>query len=304
MITLAKDGMRTDLERIWRLCFNDAPEYVNYFFDYRYNPNTCAVYVDESAGRPVAMLHMLDCSVTEDSEIIPSQYIYAAATRPDFQKRGIMEQLLGFARRYAKAKGQKYMLLVPSSRELFRYYENRGFHRCFSVRSVFMSRRDLITLSRYSGEIEGLRQRQPSLQLTDIHAVRRDMLIDREGFVTWDYKALKYAAGIHEKYGGGIVTVTDGSDAGYAFCSRKKDGSLFVSELIAHGGYDAELIKRILSAYDCDSFEFRLPVYDDFFSNFGDLVDFGMISAVSGRNPVNLLTLSGSHKPYLGLVLD
>ncbi len=297
--------MRTDLERIWRQCFGDPPEYVSYFFDNRYNPNSCIVYVDESVGRPVAMLHMLDCSVTEDSEIVPAQYIYAAATRPDHQGRGIMSLLFEYARRYAAARGQKYLILVPGSRELFRFYEKRGFYRCYKYRSVYMSRRDLETLAgrkRDANPVSG-RQKMPALMLTDIHAVRRDMLIDREGFVTWDYKALKFAAGIHERSGGFIATCADGSEAGYAFCHQDGD-TLRVSEFIASTGFDAALINSILDSTDCSRFELRIPAYDEMFSEFGEITDFGMISAVNGRKPISLLTLSGIHLPYLGMALD
>ncbi len=304
MITLARDGMRTDLERIWRLCFGDPAEYVSYFFDNRYNPNSCIVYVDETVGRPVAMLNMLDCSVTEDSEIVPAQYIYAAATRPDHQGRGIMSLLLEYARRYAASRGQKYLILVPGSRELFRFYEKRGYYRCYKNRSVYMSRKDLQTLSGYKKAAQQpSRGKQHSLMLTDIHAVRRDMLIDREGFVTWDFKALKFAAGIHERSGGFIVTCSEGSDAGYAMCSPRGD-TLLVSEMISSSGFDAPLIHNILDATQCEKFELRLPAYNEMFSEFGELSDFGMICSVNGRKPVSLLTLSGQHLPYLGLALD
>ena len=305
MITLARDGMRTDLERIWRACFGDSADYVSYFFDNRYNPNTCIVYVDETVGRPVAMLHMLECSVTEDSEIVPAQYIYAAATRPDHQGKGIMSLLMEYARRYAAARGQKYMILVPGSRELFKFYEKRGFYRCFKHRHVYMSRRDLITLSGYGKQPAAAqsRQKQPALMLSDLHAVRRDMLIDREGFVTWDYKGFKYAAGIHERSGGFITTCADGSDAGYAFC-HPVGSSLRISEFITSSGFDAPLVHSILNASRAEQFELRVPVYDEMFASFGEITDFGMISAVSGRKPISLLTLTGTHIPYLGLALD
>lgn len=305
MITLARDGMRTDLERIWRLCFGDPPEYVNYFFDNRYNPNACLVYVDETVGRPVAMLHMLECSVTEDSEIVPAQYIYAAATRPDHQGKGIMSTLMEYARRYAASRGQKYMILVPGSRELFRFYEKHGFYRCYKHRDVYMSRKDLITLSggAKAAQPASARQKLPALMLSDIHAVRRDMLIDREGFVTWDYKAFKYAAGIHEHSGGFITTCAEGSDAGYAFC-YPEGRTLKVNEFICSSGFDRPLIQSILNASQADQFHLRVPAYDEMFADFGEITDFGMISAVSGRKPIALLTLTGTHIPYLGMALD
>jgi len=305
LITLARDGMRTDLERIWRTCFGDPPEYVSYFFDNRYNPNSCIVYVDESVGRPVAMVHLLECSVTEDSEIVSAQYVYAAATRPDHQGRGIMSLLLEYARRYAASRGSKYLILVPGSRELFRYYEKRGYYRCYKNRSVFMSRRDLETLSGYkkAADRRTAAKKLPALMLTDIHAVRRDMLIDREGFVTWDYKAMKYAAGIHERSGGFITTCSEGSEAGYAFCFQEGD-TLKINEFISSTGFEAPLIHSVLNASTSDKFELRLPVYNEMFADFGEITDFGMICEVSGRKPISLLTLSGVHIPYLGMTLD
>lgn len=304
MITLAKDGMRTDLEKIWRACFDDPDDAVRYFFDFRYNPNACAVYIDEGIGRPVAMIHMLEGYITEDSEICPVMYIYAAAVRPDYQGKGIMKQLLDFACRCANARRQKYMIAVPETRDLFRYYEKQGFYRCFKVRNVFMTRKDLIALSGYGRQREEKTDARPqSLTLTDLHAVRRDVLVDREGFVTWDFQSFKYAAGVFELQGGSIVAATDGFDAGYAFCSAE-NGRVFVSELVAHNGFTATVIRKILDAYSEDEFELYIPVFDEFFAPFGEIIDFGMIKAANGRYPVNILTISGAHLPYLGMALD
>ncbi len=305
MLMLAKDGMRTDLERIWRMCFDDPADYVRYFFDNKYNPNTCAVYVDENIGRPVAMLHMIEGYITEDSEIIPVQYIYAAATRPDYQRRGIMGQLLEFARRCAEARGQRYQILVPGSRELFKFYEKQGFYRCFKVRKVYMTRDDLkILASKKRNPASVVREKRAApLTLNDIHAVRHDMLVDREGFVTWDMRALKYAAGAFECSGGRIITACSSTDAGYAFCYAE-EGTVHITELIASTGFTAKIIRRILKVFEGDKFELTLPVYNEFFEKFGEIADFGMIRAVNGRYPINLLTVSGLHLPYLGLALD
>lgn len=306
MLTLAKDGMRTELEKIWRMCFDDPSEDVKYFFDHKYNPNSCAVYVDEAIGRPVAMLHMLDGFITEDSEIVPIQYIYAAATRTDYQGRGIMKQLVEFARQCAQARGQRYMILVPASRELFKFYEKQGFHKCFKVRNTYMTRDDLMVLSgcRKGAALFRSDQRNANLTLSDIHAIRRDMLVDREGFVTWDFRAFKYAAGAFEHSGGKIITASgEGTDAGYAFCYAE-NGTVFVTELICHRGFTAEVIRNILKSYDEDKYELRLPVFDEFFDKFGEITDLGMIRAVNDRYPMNILTISGAHLPYLGLALD
>ena len=168
-----------------------------------------------------------------------------------------------------------------------------------------MTRSDLTALSGYGKykNSAAADRRSQSLTLNDLNAVRRDVLVDREGFVTWDFQLFKYAAGAFELNGGKIVADTDGMDAGYAFCCAE-DGKVFVSELIAHNGYTANVIRRILDAYSEDEFELYLPVFDEFFAPFGEVIDFGMIKAVNGRYPVNILTISGVHLPYLGMALD
>ena len=87
MIVYPQDSMKSDLERLWRMCFGDSEAYIRYFFENRYIPENCLAYVDESVRRPVAMLHLLDVSIAEDGGLIPSQYIYAACTRPDYRRQ-------------------------------------------------------------------------------------------------------------------------------------------------------------------------------------------------------------------------
>jgi len=249
---------------------------------------------------------MLEGFITEDSEIIPIQYVYAAATRPDYQGRGIMTKLIEFARRCAEVRGQKYMVLVPGSRELFRFYEKQKFYRCFKVRKTYMTRKDLMILSGCGKNkpTQNRYSRGAKLTLSDIHAVRRDVLVDREGFVTWDFRSFKYAAGAYELSGGKIIASGgEGTDAGYAFCYAEND-TVYITELVASVGFTANVIQNILAEFEEEKFEFSLPVFDEFFEQFGEVVDFGMIRAVNDRYPMNILTISGNHLPYLGLALD
>lgn len=303
MITLAKDGMRPDIERIWRLCFpEDSPEAVRYFFEHRYNPNACIVYVDNLSGRPVAMVHVLDIYITDDNEIKPAQYLYAAATRPDFQGRGIMTKLLAAAQRYAESKNKVYSVILPASHSLMKFYEKNGFYRCFKHRSMTFSRSDFETLSEFDSEKSNVKT--ITLGDKELALFRRDSLIDREGYATWDTKAVSYAMGVHESEGGRIIAVRKSHTNAYAFC-RDNNGCVEVTEFICSFDMTQMLCRAILEAYpDGHEFSFRVPVANEFFTKYGDVYDFGMIKSTSGRKPTNLLTLTGRHTPYLGLALD
>lgn len=303
LITLARDGMRPDIERIWRLCFpDDAAEAVGYFFEHRYNPNACIVYIDSVSGRSVAMLHVLDMLITDDSEIKQGQYLYAAATRPDFQGKGIMTRLISAAQQFAEARGKTYTAVVPGEHSLIKFYEKRGFYRCFRNRVITFSRSDLVTLAQYKGNER--KTKTVILGDSELAAVRRDSLIDREGYVTWGERAVSYAMGAHEAIGGRVIAVRKGYSVAYAFCAENND-IVDISELMASNELTVPLLRAVLDAYDrCDSFALKVPVSNEFFAPYGDISDFGMIKTTSGRKPANLLTLTGKHAPYMGLALD
>ena len=112
MIVFPQDSMKSDLERLWRTCFGDSQDYIRYFFENRYVPENCLVFVDESVRRPVAMLHLLNVGIAEDGAVVPSQYIYAACTRPDYRRQGIMRQLIETAQKLGQSRRLKYSVTV------------------------------------------------------------------------------------------------------------------------------------------------------------------------------------------------
>ena len=303
MIVYPQDSMKSDLERLWRMCFGDSEAYIRYFFENRYIPENCLAYVDESVRRPVAMLHLLDVSIAEDGGLIPSQYIYAACTRPDYRRQGIMRQLIETAQKLGAYRKLKYTVTVPAEPRLFKYYGRYGFEKCYKNRVVYMDRSDLMYLSRNATEIPD-NIRETMMKLSEVCAFRRDMLVDREGFVIWDSNALRYAVSSHEHDGGHVITLSYGGDCGYAFCSEES-GTVRVTEFIVKEHFASALLYRILKSYPrAKRFVFRLPVYEKKKKKYGEVVDYAMICRNDGKSPVSITTLDGLRTPYLGLALD
>ncbi len=303
MIVFPQDSMKSDLERLWRTCFGDSQEYIRFYFENRYVPENCLVYIDESVRRPVAMLHLLGIHIAEDGGLVPSQYIYAACTRPDYRRQGIMRQLIETAQKLGQVRKLKYSVTVPAEPRLFRYYARYGFEKCYKMRVVYLDRSDLMYLCK-----DRIRTpdhfRETMMKLGEVYAFRRDMLVDRDGFVMWDQSGFRYAVSSHEHDGGHIITLSYGGDYGYAFCSQE-DTTVRITEFIVKEHFASALIWRILRSYPkAEKFVFRLPVYDSFFEKFGEIVDFAMICRNDGKNPVSITTLEGIRTPYLGLALD
>ena len=303
MIVFPQDSMKSDLERLWRICFGDSDEYIRFFFENRYVPENCLVYVDDSVKRPVAMLHLLPMAISEDGGLIPSQYLYAACTRPDYRRQGVMRQLIEAGRKLGHSRHLRYTVTVPAEPRLFKYYERYGFEKCYKNRVVYLDRPDLQFLSRNSVRIPD-NVRETMMKLSDLASFRRDMLVDRDGFAIWDPAAVRYAVSSHEHDGGHIITLSLQGDYGYAFC-RQEDELLSVTEFIVKEHFAPTLIRQILRSYPkAGKFVFRLPVYDSFFEKFGEKVDFAMICRNDGKRPVLLTTLEGMRTPYFGLALD
>lgn len=303
MFTLAKDGMRPQLEGLWKEAFGDSDAMIKFFFDNKYDPNRCAVYTDKS-GRVAAMLHTLPSMITEDNEIIGAQYIYAAATAKRYRGKGVMTALLKYASKLAQARGQVYSILVPANNELFDYYEKRGYKKCFGVRYVYMSRYELETLIKNTDTVavQG-KVYYNTLGTEHIANLRRDVLMEREGYVNWDADAVRYAYNYHSICGGSVLTATNGYEAGYAFYFNNGD-EVYVSEFISHIDFAPKMVKALLDNCKGNKFKIRLPAFDGIFNKYGEIKDFGMISDTFGKNPINLLSLDGIHTPYIGLALD
>ena len=303
MIIFPQDSMKSDLERLWRVCFGDSDEYIRYFFENRYVPENCLAFVDESVKRPVAMLHLLPIGISEDGGLIPSQYLYAACTRPDYRRQGIMRKLIEYAQKLGETRKLKYTVTVPAEPRLFKYYERYGFEKCYKHRIVYLDRSDLMFMCKGSVRIPD-NVRETMMKLSEVCSFRRDMLVDRDGFVIWDPAAMRYAVGSHEHDGGHIITLSYQGDYAYAFCSQD-DYTVKITEFIVKDHFAPTLIRHILNSYPkAKKFILRLPVYDTFFEQFGEVVDFAMICRNDGRRPVLLTTLEGMRTPYFGLALD
>ena len=92
MIRFAESRDREAVASIWRECFGDEGYYIDFFLNNLFKPERCLIYDYE--GTPAAMLHLLPINLIDQAATFKTQYIYAAATLPVFQRRGLMAKLI------------------------------------------------------------------------------------------------------------------------------------------------------------------------------------------------------------------
>lgn len=117
---------REQLLALYGVCFpEDGPDFWSWIFDRIWQPgNTLCV---REGGRIVSSLQMLPCELRLGEKCFAAHYIYAAATMPQWQGRGLMAGLLARAAEEGRARGQDFSVLITQEDSLLDYYARFGY---------------------------------------------------------------------------------------------------------------------------------------------------------------------------------
>lgn len=281
MIRHAYRNERSDIFNIWRACFGDSKEYIDFFLDHSFDPEKCLVWDDN--GHAVAMLHLRTADYTSKNKELngkPVMYIYAAATLPEYQRRGIMSKLIAAANDEAAAHGCMFTFLLPASDSLYQYYAKLGYIAAFSIKRAILSRNDLMGLK--------------SEQIIPDNTGKSPIEKRREHFlpsIQWREQELNYALREWNFVGGEIINFS----GGYVMARKKED----VIEVKEACGKSEDVAAALLDKYDSLKYSFLLAPYAEY--PFPAITaKYGMIKPLSIPENCNII----KEKPYVNLMLD
>ena len=128
-ISFACSEDRNQLKAVYQACFPDDPmSFWDFELDTLMLPDNILVYREN--GRILSTVQILSEQLTLQGELYPVQYIYAAATLPEAQGRGLMGMLLREAHKLARERGQWYSVLITQNDSLFDFYARFGYRDC------------------------------------------------------------------------------------------------------------------------------------------------------------------------------
>lgn len=116
------------LKGLWSRCFGDPVALIDGFFATGFSRERCRCLHKES--RVAAALYWFDAWQGEDR----LAYIYAVATDPDFQGRGLCRALMEDTHSLLRQAGYAGAVLVPGSPALFAMYEKLGYRPFGGIR--------------------------------------------------------------------------------------------------------------------------------------------------------------------------
>ncbi len=122
---MIKFACKSDIENIielWNVAFPEEPDFNKYFFKYIFDYKNTLIYTLNN--ELAAMAQMLPYEI---KGIGRATYIYGAATKPCYRKKGIMSELLKKSFEIDIENGVSASMLIPANKPLFSFYERLGY---------------------------------------------------------------------------------------------------------------------------------------------------------------------------------
>ncbi len=183
-IRFATKEMIPQVKEIWRQCFGDEEDYMEFYFTHRFTEENMLVCMEDK--KPVAMTTFLKAYLVIGEGEIPVHYAYTVATLPEYRGRGYAKMLLEKGKQHFRTP----IVLEPASESLIYYYEKLGFRMAFYVaeRTILPAE-----IAEAKGEEKG-KQEYWLLTVTPDEYVRlRDASFTEIGYIRWDKDAIAYA---------------------------------------------------------------------------------------------------------------
>lgn len=109
------------LRALWQQAFGDDDRFLDCFFATAFSSDRCLCIPAED--KIAAALYWLDCSCRGER----LAYLYAVATDLSCRGKGLCHSLMSKAHELLQKQGYAGAVLVPGSKDLFRFYENMGY---------------------------------------------------------------------------------------------------------------------------------------------------------------------------------
>lgn len=157
---------KEEIIRLWQQCFGDSRDYVEFFLENCPERNALFLYHEKDAV--VGMMFLVPGMLVMSADAVETEkyaalreeqkikyqekvyYLYALCVDENFRGRGIAEELLEFAKDFARQENAE-VCLVPSTEKLRRYYAKRGFIDVFACAEQEF---DVDTTDVFCGELD------------------------------------------------------------------------------------------------------------------------------------------------------
>ena len=239
IVRSAQNEDKNTIRVLWRDCFQDPYEYIDFYLENPFDSETCVLLEDEN--EIIGMVHLLRCMIHPNQKAF---YWYAAGIHSKRRNEGLFRKFTEFLVSETKRRGF-CNLCVPAS-GLENFYRSIGFVYPYSVSDeVYIRNKDC----RISSD-EGFK----SLFLP---AGPKDFLGNfKTGDVVWDEDAIRYAIDENLFCEGKALKFKINKNEFIFFAIKKDDGFLIDYHNIPKNVF-LEMKDALFGELKCDRLIFR-----------------------------------------------
>lgn len=227
------------LKDLWRECFDDTEEFIEFYYQFIFNKDETLLIWDGNV--PVAALQMIPYQIKEGQNTYKAAYISGAMTMPSYQGKGLMRSLLTEAFEEMRKDNCRYSFLIPQGASLIDFYSKFGY------KSAFPLRQEIVSVSDFNSPTCNLPKIYKTLSELDISYLYTHylhLLGKKDDFVI--KSILHFEWMLRDLFrDGGCVFHVDGPSQALAF-ALLWDEQIFVKELLCeNASMETELISAI-----------------------------------------------------------
>jgi GNAT superfamily N-acetyltransferase len=292
-IRTAKKSDTQRQKEIWKACFGDSNEYIDFYFANRYRENETLLLLWN--GNITSMLTMIPVRViTSDGRSLPSAMLYAIATHPKYQGRGLATRIMDFSDRYLMDNNNRLSLLVPASDRLFDFYGRRGYINGFFIKEVTITDDAFKDIREDAAFRSFITPASPKG-----YNRRRDERQNGGLYVAYGDGEIAYQKKLSKRTGADIYTIEIDGTCGCAAAERINAGRVLIKELLMPESFVYRSVALIAKLLPAKEYIVRLPANQSQ-SLCGEIRPFGMIKPYGQSGDEMLHDEAG----YLGIAYD
>lgn len=254
-IRLAQIGDIPRQKEIWKLCFGDSDQYIDFYYANRYKAEDTMLLL--TGGEIACMLTMVPIeTIGSDQRRIAAVMLYAIATHPHYQRRVLATQLIDYTHNYLRYKEKVFSLLVPSQPQLFDFYGQQGYQPGFYIREIIFTREKIERWDAVATEPSQAAQLGPH----EYNQLRNEQLRGRL-YVAYADEEIAYQAQLSRQFGGDLFAISIGAERGCAVLERLPANQVFIRELLIGEQHLPAALRHIAQLLPGSEYIVRTPAF-------------------------------------------
>jgi len=246
-ISYATDSHTNELKEIWHECFGDGYEYIDFFFENRFQSIKTVIALYEE--KVVGAAYLMPVKAWEYGEIKDGWYGYAIGVLKEYRKNGIYAMMHEKIMNEINANNQFY-ILCPANKKLCEFYASLGFNEFSYLKTVKLNFCDT--------DKKASSKRISAKRYTEL----RNKFFNQDGFIFWDENAIEYAIKENEFCGGFADEIVIGGKA-FAVMARPFEEGIRIIESTVPDEYMKDITSHLMQKHKAEYIVWTMPAYNN-----------------------------------------